>query len=44
MAVLTFTEIVNTYRTIELISLDFSPSDWAVVKADVTRITSALSV
>jgi hypothetical protein len=39
---LTFTEIVNHYRKIDLISIDFVPSAFSDIKRDVTEFTTGV--
>jgi hypothetical protein len=39
---LTFTEIVNHYRKIDLISIDFVPSSFSDIKRDVTEFTAGI--
>ncbi|KAI8895978.1 hypothetical protein BC833DRAFT_622563 [Globomyces pollinis-pini] len=42
MATLVFTELVNGYRTIELLSLPFLQSSWIDIQADIRWFTSKL--
>lgn len=44
MGTIEFSEIVKGYRKVQLLVLDFSPSDWEAVKRDVSSDYKHLKV